>query len=497
MTSRRFAAFVAPTICLAASIALPAAGRASVNGDAAAVSGTVQFDQPAYTAHEDQGTLTITIERSGDLSQTEHVGYGVKQQDARNGVDFDAIGNHYITMAPGQASYSFQIQIIDDGINSTPVRAKAYLYGAYPQKIGTNNNAVITILRDDPLDVRDAADPLGVPGPYNGNLIAGTKLYVDPNSDAAKAARRFSKSKPAWSHLLGKLAAEPGAHRFYMWNMHGNIEGQVSHYLQDTQVQQPGTTVMVSTYNLVHDHCGYTATPKIQKRYDNWMQQVAKGIGNFHVIFFLEFDALITAPCLNHHQLKIREAELRSAVTSLEADPHTVVYLDAGAADAVHADKISRWLRASGVHKAQGFFVNSTHFDWTTKELYFGQEISQMLHGAHFMVNTGGNGRGPLAPPKRVGHGNEVLCNPPGRGLGPESITSDVAEQTGFADDDGLLWFNNPGHSGGQCVPGAPKTGVFWPARAVQLVRNWVNRVTGPKYPLRRARAKDPYAPTF
>ena len=494
MTSRRFAWFIAPLICLAA-LALPASGQAAVNWTAGSSPGTVEFDQPSYTAHEDQGTLTITIERSGDLSQTEHVGYGVKQQDARNGIDFDAISNHYITMAPGQASYSFQVTIIDQGIDSTPVRALAYLYGSYPDALGANRNAPITILHDDPLAVRDPANPLGVAGPYNGNVIAGTKLFVDPNSDAAQAAKHYAHSKPQWSHLLGELAAEPGAHRFYMWNMHGNIAGQVSHYLQDTQIEEPGTTVMLSTYNLVHDHCGYTATPAIEKRYDAWIQKVAQGIGNFHVIFFLEFDALITAPCLSHSQLKIREAELRSAVTALEAEPHTVVYLDAGAADAVHADKIARWLRASGVGLAQGFFLNSTHFDWTTHELYFGQQISRMLHGAHFVINTGGNGRGPLVPRKRVGHGNEVLCNPPGRGLGPLSLDNDITQQTGYADDDGLLWFSNPGHSGGKCVPGAPATGVFWPARAVQLVQLWVNKVTGPHYRLRRAPTKLPYNP--
>ena len=49
--------------------------------DAPGASGSVGLDQPAYVAHEDQGWLTITIKRTGDLGATEHVGYGVKQQD--------------------------------------------------------------------------------------------------------------------------------------------------------------------------------------------------------------------------------------------------------------------------------------------------------------------------------------------------------------------------------------------------------------------------------
>jgi endoglucanase len=196
---------------------------------------------------------------------------------------------------------------------------------------------------------------------------------------------------------------------------------------------------------------------------------------------------LITAPCLNKHQLAIREGELRYAVSVLEADPHTVVYLDGGAADANSARRQARYLRGSGAQQAQGFFLNSTHFDWTSAELHYGQQISRLLGGGHFIINTGENGRGPLRPKNLVKDGNEVLCNPPGRGLGPLTMADDVAQQTGYADADGFWWFSNPGGSGGQCVPGAPPAGAYWPAYAVMLVDNWVDRVDGPRYPLVRA----------
>ena len=465
------------------ALLVPTAAHAAATHDGSSP-GTVQLDQPAYTAHENQGYLTITIQRTGDLSGEEHVGYGVKRQDAQPGIDFDTINNQYIVLAPGQSSYTFNVRIIDQGMNATPVKALAYLYSSWPDSLGPNHNSLITILHDDPLAPRDATNPLGVPGPSNGNVIAGTKFYVDPDSGAAKAQAQYRNSNPAMASLLGVLSSEPGAHRFYMWNMGGNVSGQVSHYLEGTQVQQPGSTVMLSTYTLVHDHCGYTATPSLAARYEEFMHQLAEGIGNFHVVFFLEFDSLITAPCLTHQQLAIREAELKYAVSALEADPHVVVYLDAGAADAVHYTQMAKWLRASGVAQAQGFFLNSTHFDWTTSEIHYGQEISRLTGGAHFVVNTGSNGKGPLVPKRRVGHGNEVLCNPPGRGLGPLSLSSDVAQQTAYAATDGLLWFSNPGGSGGQCVKGAPPTGVFWPERAAELARNWVDKVTGPRFNL-------------
>jgi len=467
---------------LGLALLLPAAGQAAVAHDGAA--GSVELDQPAYTAHENQGYLTITIERSGDLNSAEHVGYGVKRQDAQPGIDFDVVPNNYITMQPGQSTFTFNVRIIDQGITGTPVHALAYLYSAWPDSIGANNNSLVTILHDDPLEARIASNPLDVPDPVATNPLAGAKFYVDPNSGAAQAQAHYAHSNPAWSSLLGDIASEPDAHRFYMWNMGSNVSGQVTHYLEGTQVQEPGTTVMLSTYSLVHAQCGYTATPAMETRYDNFIQQVAQGIGDTHVVFFLELDSLITSPCLSHQQLAIRDAELKYAVSVLEADPHVIVYLDGGAADAIPAARQAALLRGAGVAQAQGFFLNSTHFDWTSREIHYGQEISKRLGGAHFVVNTGENGRGPLVPRSRVKSGNEVLCNPAGRGLGPLTLQNDVAQQTDYAATDGLLWFSNPGGSGGQCVPGAPPSGTYWPAYAVMLARNWVDTVSGPKFSL-------------
>jgi endoglucanase len=267
-----------------------------------------------------------------------------------------------------------------------------------------------------------------------------------------------------------------------MWNMHGDITGQIAHYLETTQVNQPGTTVMMSSYNLVHGACGSTANPDEAARYEGYIDDVARGIGNFHVVYFLELDSIITTPCLNAGQLAIRLAELRHAVAALEADPHVLVYLDGGAADALPPERTAQLLGQAGVAQAQGFFLNSTHFDWTRTEIDYGDRVSRLLGGTHFIVNTGENGRGPLVPRNRVRYGNEVLCNPPGRGLGPLSVRHGVAQPTGFPAVDGLLWFTNPGGSGGHCRPGAPPTATFWPAYAVMLVRNWVDQVGGPRY---------------
>jgi endoglucanase len=144
-----------------------------------------------------------------------------------------------------------------------------------------------------------------------------------------------------------------------------------------------------------------------------------------------------------------------------------VIYLDAGAADALSARQAAALLNRAGVAKIQGFFLNSTHFDWTASEISYGEKISGMTGGKHFVVNTGENGQGPLVPRDVAKNGSEVLCNPPGRGLGPLPTAS-----TGYANVDAFAWTSNPGESGGRCGPGAPPTGAYWPQYGVMLVRN-------------------------
>jgi endoglucanase len=115
----------------------------------------------------------------------------------------------------------------------------------------------------------------------------------------------------------------------------------------------------------------------------------------------------------------------------------------------------------------QGFFLNATHYDWTSNEIRYGEQISRLTGGKHFVINTGENGQGPLRPRDIVHQGMEVLCNPPGRGLGPLPSTS-----TGYRKVDMFAWMSRPGESGGACRPGAPPTAVYWPAYALMLVRN-------------------------
>jgi endoglucanase len=248
-----------------------------------------------------------------------------------------------------------------------------------------------------------------------------------------------------------------------------DIQTAVSRYLSRASVEQPGTVPLLATYRILHGLCGHASDPTADAAfYHNFIEGFAQGIGSYRAVLFLEMDSIITMPCLSRHGKAVREHELGDAINILNADcPHLVVYLDAGAADALSARDAAKYLRASGVAKIQGFFLNSTHFDWTTNEIRYGNKISRMTGGKHFVINNGENGQGPLRPRDIVHAGNEVLCNPPGRGLGPAPTAN-----TGYPSVNMFAWTTNPGESGGSCVAGAPPTGEYWPAYAAMLVQN-------------------------
>jgi endoglucanase len=135
-----------------------------------------------------------------------------------------------------------------------------------------------------------------------------------------------------------------------------------------------------------------------------------------------------------------------------------------------------RALNGAGVRKIQGFFTNDTHLNWTIDEIHWAQKISAMTGGSDFIVNTAQNGNGPLRPHNRAKNGNKVLCNPPGRAMGPVPTTT-----TGFAHADAFVWTGPPGNSSGHCH-GGPNPGSFWPARAIVLASRARGKI-GPGFP--------------
>ena len=95
------------------------------------------------------------------------------------------------------------------------------------------------------------------------------------------------------------------------------------------------------------------------------------------------------------------------------------MYVEGGYSDGAKPGYTARVLKAVRHHRIRGFYTNDTHINWTIKEIRWGEKVSRLVGGTHFVVNTSDSGRGPLLNANPARQGVEDLCNPPGRGAGP------------------------------------------------------------------------------
>ena len=351
---------------------------------------------------------------------------------------------------------------------------------------------------------RDPSNPLMLPTPPGSNPLHGANFFVDgPRHGAAASAiaslvglnpknykddyswARFQDSltrgsvaaklahDPALARkvaLLSKIASQPESQRISIYSMGGGrgaIFGQTQKILCHNLTADPGSIPVFTTYFL-HPAVGGCATkrqlsaagPEFRRRVD----EMAAATGRRPAVFLLEIDGVGSSRCMQKTgALSIWEADLGYEATKLGNLPHTVVYLEGGYSDGNPPGYTARVLNASGVRKIRGFFTNDTHINWTIDEYRWAQKVSAKTGGANFIINTAQNGNGPLRPHNRVKNGNEVLCNPPGRAMGPPPTTD-----TGLAHADAFLWTGPPGNSSGHCN-GGTDPGTFWTARGIEL----------------------------
>ena len=420
-----------------------------------------------YVAHESSGAAVITVLRS-DASQAAWIGVVAFPGTADAGTDFIP-EKSIVKFAPGQTSTEFQVPIVDHHLPGTSRSVHIGLFDGYPIGISNPRSALLTIINDDKISfARNPLNPLALATPPPASdILQGALAYVDWKRDpAAELARRWRDSQPQAATMLQVIAEQPSVARYGTWD--GRQVGlHVSQYLEQAAHLEPSAVPELSTYDLSSHGCSHSSDPPGRVgAYHEFIQSLANGIGGYRAIIFLEEDAVMTFGCLSHKGRVERVHELRYAINVLSRLPHLVIYVDGGAADALSASRTARILRDVGVSKIQGFFLNSTHFDWTSREIRYGEAISGMTGGKHFVVNTSENGQGPLKPPNPVRQGNEILCNPPGRGLGPKPTFD-----TGYPNVDAFAWIAYPGQSDGACRPGAPKVGAFWAAWALELVQ--------------------------
>lgn len=276
------------------------------------------------------------------------------------------------------------------------------------------------------------------------NPFAGRTL----NSEGGAALGAYNAASGAERELLAKVALNPAA----FWLVGGDpgragsiVDGGGGEY-----------TVLVA-YNIPNRDCsgesqGGASSPA---EYQGWIDGMASSLAGKEAAVILEPDALALS-CGDS-----TESLIAYAVNSLRQHPGVAVYVDGGHSNWVAADQMANRLRNAGVERATGFAVNVSNFQPTAALINYGRNLSALLGGKPFVIDTSRNGaRNP---------GGE-WCNPAGAGLGeaPTTATGDDAAHA-------FLWIKRPGESDGACgqCAGTP-AGQFCTSYALELARNAV-----------------------
>ncbi|MBD8057543.1 glycoside hydrolase family 6 protein [Cellulomonas sp. JH27-2] len=232
------------------------------------------------------------------------------------------------------------------------------------------------------------ADPAG-----DDVLTPQTRLYVNPDSSTAEAARdlRGQAKKDALA-----LSTVPSATWFT-----GGTPAEVKHDVRALVGRTGRTVPVLVAYDIPFRDCAlYSAGGAADvAAYKAWIDGFAAGIGNRDAVVVLEPDGLGIIPwytaidgSLEHCQppeydpaTTTRDAAaerfemLNYAVDRLKKQPNAKVYLDGtGPYWLAVGDTADRLVKA-GVQRADGFFLNVSNYEYTENNVTYGTWVSKCI----------------------------------------------------------------------------------------------------------------------
>lgn len=284
------------------------------------------------------------------------------------------------------------------------------------------------------------------------NPFQGGRLYVDPNSPAARQAAAWQRSRPTDAALMRRIAEQPQAKWFGDWN--GDVRAEVNAFVA-AATRARALPVFVA-YNIPHRDCGlYSAGgARDGNAYRRWVADVVRGINSRGAVVIVEPDGLAALDCLPIRLQDERYVLIREAVTTLKRGG-AAVYIDAGNANWRQPGEMAGRLTKAGIELADGFALNVSNFHNLQVNLTYGERVSRLVGGKHFVIDTSRNGRGANI--------EKQWCNARNQALGRAPTV-----QTGHPLADAFLWVKTPGQSDGTCN-GGPRAGEWWADYALEL----------------------------
>lgn len=284
----------------------------------------------------------------------------------------------------------------------------------------------------------------------------GTTVVAPDDSKAARALADGNAVTPDEIAAAEYLAAQPTAY----WltpeaDPLETVADRIAHLASQAREQEASVALVV--YGLPGRDCGQHSAGGLEPdAYVEWTERIGQALRNAQdvpQIVILEPDSLALAPeCGN---LDERIEQLSGAVDRM-AGVNRWIYLDGGHSSWLPAEEMARLIRDVGVlDQVRGFATNVSNYQTTSAEFEYAHQLSELLDGAHAVVDTSRNGAGP---------DGDDWCNPPGR------LVGDPGGTYGDGVVDTNLWIKPPGESDGTCS-GGPAAGKWWPEAAVELTR--------------------------
>jgi endoglucanase len=375
-------------------------------------------------------------------------------------------------------------RLVDPALLNPPATVPPAPVGEYPEDWAKCVAATRPVWPTAPFGI----DPRGV-DPAAPNPLLGQRFFLDRMEPAYMQWVRWRRTgETTKANMIWKLAREPRFRWFGKFTA-PRMQKKIRGYLDRVQCDQPGTVPLMVVMR--HQGKGCSGTYRAggvaeDRRTMRWYDDFADSVGNHRVVIAFEPDSLGTVDCLARDRRKARLDVLRYGVDRLSQLPNATIYLEAGASDWEPATRTAKQLRYIGISKVRGFMLNVTHHDWTRSNILHGLQISRMVGGKHFIINTSYNGRGPLHYRKWISRAKHkwrtinVWCHPGLRGLGPAPTTATANPMV-----DAYMYINRPGYSAGSCNGGPLPVGTWWPARALMYAEyetDWLSPPAGTKY---------------
>lgn len=229
----------------------------------------------------------------------------------------------------------------------------------------------------------------------------GTQFYVPRANDGAieQIADLRAQGNMVDARLVRDLIRVPQA----VWLTQGTPESVESDVKSTVRrATRKGTVPILVAYNIPFRDCAQFSAggAKTIEEYQAWIDGFAAGIGDGKAVVILEPDGLGIIPWYDPYgnadgssQLEwCQPAEadpdtaaadrfymLNYAVDALKAQPNAVVYLDATHSDWLGSGDAADRLVRAGVERADGFFLNTSNYQFASNSIQSGSWISSCI----------------------------------------------------------------------------------------------------------------------